>query len=283
MRLLWRSSGDAKERHRASLLVGAGCDVRRWGVGGAEDPPLGFVFDPDREPGQAAILYRRGSDTAGIDSTEYRPYADAAVLPEVAAAFRRALHTAGDRLRPTTLGQLELLPVSEDEIVQRLRKNVTAYGPDHVKIELAQVKVKDLRFLAKFAREFKYVQLETAVLPLYPLLGVEYFKPIAARLAHGGLTYFVPPVVELHGSAVVIGGTTRCLWSLTHQVEEIWAIQVSGVREPLPGQSVPGKEVALCCKDLPPTVRTHNFDFNRFRPIERATHPQDEFDGMVVF
>ena len=96
----------------------------------------------------------------------------------------------------------------------------------------------ELHLISRFARAYKYKQIGQLI-DAYQYLGTEPFEPLAVVLALSEPSIVTPPVVELRDVGyVVIEGTTRATFSYKNERSALRCIQVTGVREPLPGDPV---------------------------------------------
>ena len=253
-----------KETNRRRLLrdLGVQLRVRR------QLKITGFFLN-SRYPDEAiAIEVNEGEGESRPLAVRYngRTHSKAvAALLDVLPSIRE---TAQDRAHVPTLEAHQA-----DDVCRRLREGVSQYSPDSVHLTAAVLRPEELRVVSPFARAFKYHQIEYLA-EEYDALGLETFCPLNVVLASGRRSVVTPPVVEMWpGGPVVIEGKTRATFSYKTQREGFHCIQVSGVRDALPGESVPIEEATIVQRALSPQEKTPRWAYSRFRHIERAIHP----------
>jgi len=160
-----------------------------------------------------------------------------------------------------------------EHVISRLRRGVHQYSSPNVDLEVSVVNTNDLFLMTPFARAFKYKQIGL-LFQEYQRVSIEPFQVMSVRLTSSEYSIVTPPVVEIHDiGPVVVEGTTRATFCRDNKIHGFHCIQVTGVRDPLPGTPVPIDQVRVAERSLTPGERMENFNYNHFRHIERAVHP----------
>lgn len=160
-----------------------------------------------------------------------------------------------------------------EDVISKLRRGVHQYSSPNVDLEVSVVNTNDLFLMTPFARAFKYRQIRL-LFQEYQRVGVAPFQAMSVRLTSKEYSIVTPPVVEIHDiGPVVVEGTTRATFCRDNHIQGFHCIQVTGVRDPLPGNPVPIDQVSVAGRSLTPAERMENFNYNHFRHIERAVHP----------
>ena len=88
------------------------------------------------------------------------------------------------------------------------------------------------------------------------------------------MSIVTPPVVEETDTGlVVIEGNTRATFCRDAGIDDFFCLKVHGVLEALPSRPVPIEDVNTISRSLIPGDRMDDFQYSRFRHIERAVHP----------
>jgi hypothetical protein len=181
---------------------------------------------------------------------------------------RIALHGVSN---PTATPALR--PIDCESVIKMLREGVDQYTTDIVDLTPDVIPTKDLFLLSRYARSSKYAQIQKLYLE-YQRNGVDAFGPMAVKLCDGSDSIVTPPIVEIHDvGPVVIEGTTRATFCRDRGLNKYFCIKVDGVGENLPGTPSPIADVTITQRSLPPGERMREFEYGRFRHIERAVHP----------
>ena len=167
----------------------------------------------------------------------------------------------------------QLVGYDAQDVIERLRKGVHQYSSPGVDLHVSKVKTTGLYLMSSFVRSFKYRQIEL-LFDEYQRVGITPFQAMAVRLSSGEHSIATPPIVEIHdGNPIVIGGTTRTKFCCDRKIQWVHCIEVTGAHDPLPGSPVPIDQVSVSKRSLEPAERMENFDYRRFRHIERAVRP----------
>jgi hypothetical protein len=167
----------------------------------------------------------------------------------------------------------ELRPIDCESVIKMLREGVDQYTIDSVSLTPDLIPTKDLFLISRYARSSKYAQIQK-LYQQYQRNDVDAFEPMAVKLSDGSDSIVTPPVVEMHDvGPVVIEGTTRATFCRDRGIDKYFCVRVDGVRENLPGSPSPIADVTITQRSLPPGERMREFEYGRFRHIERAVHP----------
>ena len=252
-----------KETARRALL-------RQMGVQLRERPKLattGFFYRSKYLDDSIAVEVNEGNDSGPL-GVRY----DGSTNPKAMEALFQCLpRVSACHLDSNHVPQLQ--PHRADDVIRLLREGVQQYRPSRVELRLETVEPSELHLISRFARAYKYKQIGQLI-DAYQYLGTEPFEPLAVVLASSELSIVTPPVVELRDVGyVVIEGTTRATFSYKNERSALRCIQVTGVREPLPGDPVHIREVDIVERELAPEEKTPKWAYKHFRHVERAVHP----------
>ena len=238
------------------VYEGAAAEISGFFLSGRypEDDAV-VVVPPGAMEGTATAIHYEGDAHADAIHALQR------CLPEIDPSRERDLHV------PTL--------VSEDveDVVGQIRSGVSQYRGAGVRMEASTVDTRDLLLLSRFARAYKYRQIEF-LHDAYRKVGVEPFTAMAIVLASGAHSIVTPPVVELGATRpVVIEGSTRAVYSYRSGMDRYACVAVDGVTADLPGRPVGIIDSEIVARSLPHDERTEDGDFSLFRQIERSVHP----------
>lgn len=177
------------------------------------------------------------------------------------------------------LGVFKLNLRKENEIINALRK-IPMYA--NAEFEWKELEISKLKFLNKFIRGEKYRQIIN-VFNLYSDKR-DLFAAGSITLKNKKESLMGPIVVEEHNDNLyVIEGNTRSLFAYKHNIPKLMMLVVRNVTEELPvafsnnqnGYNV--EQVRISEKGLEGEDRYHGFDYSKFRPIEQAIRPDQEY------
>jgi hypothetical protein len=155
--------------------------------------------------------------------------------------------------------------ISATELIDALKQGVPAYEDSEMSLE--SVRVESLRPLTRSLENFKLARLR-----IVNLLQEQFGVPRISELV-GSPWPIIPPIVEEQsdGSVVVIDGTHRAFTATERGDEDLMALVVRGVKQPLPATPLTGwEDVKPSVEVLPRTERYDNYHANHFRPIRAA-------------
>src|SRR5205814_1174187 len=126
-------------------------------------------------------------------------------------------------------------------------------------------------FLTRYVRGFKYRQIYN-LFDLYSKFGIPYFEPTSLKLLDEKYTIITPPVLEKIGEKYyILEGNTRITYAFRNSIQSIRCVIVEGVNDPLPSKGeYTAKEILLSDKNIIGEDRYDEFDYSRFRKIEKA-------------
>lgn len=260
------ASDDIEQRQeswRMSMLKQLGVEL----VDTSRPDLTGFLLDVDSiDHAHAIVLTQRRDD--------FTPLARI----HTGRASQLAIRALRQRLDPTIrpLAEPSSRPVltraSPDAMYAALRKGVTQYNGAGTSFSLELLDIAEVSPIVRRVREFKLRQVHRLI-DRYRAAGLQPFEPAAVRMGSFS-SPVLPPVVERSSRGMVlIEGNTRAAYCYWNGIKSLWAIVVTGVTEPLPGE--PGTLASLCTSSgvAPPSARIVNWDRNRFRTVERAMRP----------
>jgi hypothetical protein len=228
----------------------------------------GFFLSGRYPEDDAVIVLPSAQGDGSTQAVQYQGATHAYAIHALHRQFPDVDESAERRLYVPTL-----VPESVDVVIERIRTGVSQYRGTQIKMEARNVDTDELRLLSRFARSYKYRQIEF-LHDAYRKVGVEPFTAMAVGLASGARSIVTPPVVELNDTGpVVIEGTTRAVFCNRSAIKQYACVAVNGVTAELPGRPVDVHDSAIVERSLPHDERTEDADFSLFRQIERAVHP----------
>jgi hypothetical protein len=142
-------------------------------------------------------------------------------------------------------------------------------------VSIENVPTDRLVSLTLFIREYKYRQMRHMI-KLYRDLGLPLFDPAAVLLNTQASSIVTPPVVEESGGEfILIEGSTRATFCRDEGVSQMKCVVIRGVKDALPSEPVPFRQVRVVGRTLGPEQRYKHFNYAHFRSIERSVHPLD--------
>ncbi len=167
--------------------------------------------------------------------------------------------------------KLEYAPCTEQKLIDRLRQ-VPAYKLASIRMQSVTV-TSDILVMQKRIKEFKALQIRSFMSDLTDN-GCNFFKPMQVQLAGTNSSIVTPPVLEeTSGALVVIEGNTRLHHCFTNGVDEVEAVVIEGVTDPLPSDGFfTLGALRLVSSTIPILKNYQNYKESEYRHIERAVH-----------
>jgi hypothetical protein len=195
----------------------------------------------------------------------------------VIQAILRQLEAGIEKGKLQTNAVPTLSPMPAEGLIARL-KSIRQYEKSGVTITIEQVAIRNLVATSRFTREYKYNQIRGLV-DLYHRFGLHLFQPAIVDFGNGKSSIVTPPVVEFtDGKYILIEGSTRATFCRDAGIASICCLVVRGVSDPLPSRTLDFSKVRVTGRLLATSRRYENFDYSKFRHIERTMHPLDSLD-----
>jgi predicted acylesterase/phospholipase RssA len=261
---------DQQEARRRELLRLLGANVTET----SELLPFtGFVFDSGTK--SASAIVSSLPDTAQAESRYekesvrfYTADSDPVVLNILTKELSAHTNSAAPSVWPLTL---EYAPCTPQKLIDRLRQ-VPAYREASIQIQSITVTDKIL-VMQRRIKEFKALQIRSF---MSDLVGARrpFFVPTEVQLANGKSSIVTPPVLERKsGSLVIIDGNTRLHHCFTNGINEVVAIVIENVTDPLPSDGHSSlSTLRIVSSTIPIALNYPNYEESRYRHIERAVH-----------
>jgi predicted acylesterase/phospholipase RssA len=265
-------SNNIQEARRRRLLRLLGAKVTET----TECPAfMGFAFDLGTNRASTILTYlpedaRAKSRYENEKVRFYTADSDPVVLDVLTEQFRIHTETADMSSQRLGLG-LEYAPCDAQKLIDRLRQ-VPAYKQAKIKMQGITV-TNEILVMQKRVKEFKALQIRSFMSDL-ACNGRSYFEPTQVQLADSKSSIITPPVLERKsGALVVIEGNTRLHHCFTNGINEVEAIIIEGVSDPLPSDGrFPLGALRLVSSTIPIPNNYLNFKESEYRHIERAVH-----------
>lgn len=232
-------------------------------------PARAYLFDYD-DPDSATALVGvpRATHQGTAEAVRYSGKNDFPMIDSLAARLQNIVTAEA-----LNANQLQLTPGSQDRLFSRLH-DVSQYRAPSIKMSVRSVPLTSLVSLTRYVREFKYRQIHWLA-ELFKRQGFDLFEPVTLDFGSGKESIITPPVVESAGDKfVLIEGTTRAAYCRDLGLDQITAVVVEGVADPLPGElKIPIKWVRMVGRLLSVGDRYNNMTRSHFRSIEKSVHP----------
>jgi len=239
-------------------------------------PFIGFAFDLETDRASAILTYLpEGVETNSQYENEkvrlYTADSDPVVLDILARQV--SVHIKPDNLNPgnSSLRHFEYAPHAEKKLIDRLRL-IPAYK--HASIAIQRVPVtRDILVMQKRIKEFKALQMRFFMSDLADK-GCSFFGLTQVQLSETSSSIVTPPVLERHsGKLVVIEGNTRLHHCITNGIDEVDAVVIENVTDPLPSDglfSLANLRLVSSTVSIPNNYQ--NLRQSEYRHIERVVH-----------
>lgn len=159
---------------------------------------------------------------------------------------------------------------SQTELFEKLRC-VEQYK--YARFSLQIIEISDVKFLQRYIKEYKFVQINQLITNLYTDSKFELFEPLKLIFEDGTSSIITPPVLETKGEKlVIIEGNTRIFYCLQSGLSQIKVVIVDNVEEPLPGEPISITDISLTSLTLPLDSLIYKLDRKKFRRIEEKIH-----------
>lgn len=260
---------DREEKRRRQLLELLGVSVTE----AVDDLPfVGFAFDLGTDRACTILTYFPG-DKSQKDSRYthekvrfYTADSDPVVLGMMTEQVDS--YTANASSSPLAL---EYAACDQHKLIQRLQ-TIPAYKSASVRLQRISVNQR-IVVMQKRVKEFKALQTRLFMSDLTKH-GKRPFGNLAVQLAGEASTIVTPPVLERHaGFLVVIDGSARLHHCFSSGIEEVDAVVIENVVEPLPSDGrFPLGSLRLVSSTVPAPKNYQNYRPSAYRPIESAVH-----------
>ncbi len=251
-----------REEQRRTYLRGIGACIHETNT----LPVTGFVLGHEDDSRNAAFL---------INEADNAPYASSYIGSAHRPAIRaiRSMLVGEESIKIAVNDKVQLASVSEDPIIELLKKGVWQYTPESVSISLEEVQTRDVSLIVRRIRLFKLRQIELLA-SMYRKFNIPLFAPAEIRLSGKAASRTTPPIVEIwRGDAIVIEGNTRFSYLFNEGIAKTMCLVVRGVIAPLPGKPVPNGTARPYSGHLSPAEKIDGFNYDNFRSIEGAARP----------
>ncbi len=265
--LLEPAKGDAhnlsKESSRRANLEGMGVSVKEVD----HIPFQAYLFRRPSQQASTAVLFTKKNSHEPLATIYEGPLHQSVIKLLAKRLFEGGIVPSTTAFRPS------LVAVSQEDVLNALKKGVSQYSAPSVQLCWEKIPLSKARSITKLVRGFKYTQLQMLV-QLLQESDIEPFSPTAVVLDGGRQSLMGPPVFELLGSSFVgVEGNTRTLYSYLHGKEEMLCVVARGVTDSPPGNSVLLSEMSRIDTEAPIDQRMPGFNYAHFRRIEGACHP----------
>lgn len=226
-------------------------------------PFRGFIFDGEDRANCRAVVFNNKKEDKRFHSKYYHGEEDSIIINLIRNQYI-------DILKENKKYDLKLESVDINEIIMRLRK-VRQYNDDNINISLSDINIKDITFLTKYVRGYRFRQIES-LFNLYKRENISFFTPAKLELLDDQHTLVTPPIIEKIGDKYfLIEGNARLLYAYKNKISSLQCIIIEGVQESLPSNGRYNvQEILLTDRELIGSNRYERFDYNKFREIERA-------------
>ncbi|AYQ26572.1 MULTISPECIES: patatin-like phospholipase family protein [unclassified Polaromonas] len=264
-----RTESDSQEQRRRQLLELLGVSVT---VAVDDLPFVGFAFDLGTDRACTILTYLpadRSQKAARYTHEKVRFYtadSDPVVLGMMTEQVVR--YTASASSSPLALQYAASDP---QKLIQRLQ-TIPAYKNASVSLQRISVN-QQIVVMQRRVKEFKALQTRLFMSDLAKY-GKRPFGHLEVQLAGVASTIVTPPVLERHaGFLVVIDGSARLHHCFSNGIEEVDAVVIENVMEPLPGDGrFPLGTLRLVSSTVPIPKNYQNYRASAYRPIENAVH-----------
>ena len=262
---------DDHERYRRRLLAALGANIEY-----VEKtlPFRGFLVNPDDQALARAIVFTPEGAAQPGTALRYEAPFDLPVIQSLSVALdnlRKPQAVSGPGSTPQIVG------VAEQQVMERLKRNVKAYSTSGVKVAMETLKIGEMISLTRLVRGYKYKQIRS-LFELFGTAKLECFETAEVRYAPGLSTLITPPVLEYTGDCyVLVQGNTRAAFCYKNGIEEMRCCVVRGLVTPLPSdQRIELRNVLIGGRTLSVEDRYGSGIDKDYRAIEWATHPPKE-------
>ncbi|RYY89584.1 MAG: hypothetical protein EOO15_05785 [Chitinophagaceae bacterium] len=247
-------------QYKTKLLRGLGCAVDEV----ANIPFKGFIIYPKNTHSEAVIFNLNSSYK--VNSKYYKHNEDAQIIEMLRSHFDQVA------LSPTTNFNLVVEEVEAAKIFELLR-NVRQYSGRDVRFDFKLIDIKDIRFLTKYNKGYKYRQIDNLI-AVFEDFNIGRFKSARFKLNDGDYSYITPPIIEKRGTKYfTIEGNARILNLHKRKIEKVYAIIIENVFEGLPSSGDFGiEDLLISDKVKRGEERYPDYRYEYFRKIEEAIH-----------
>lgn len=258
-----------EEQRRRRLLELLGVSVS---VAADDLPFVGFAFDLSTARACTILTYfaadksQKATRYAHEKVRLYTADSDPVVLGMMTEQI--GSYTATAKASPLALNYADSDP---QKLIDRLQ-TITAYKCASVSLQRISLN-QQIVVMQKRVKEFKALQTRLFMSDLAKH-GKRPFGHLEVQLSGAASTIVTPPVLERHaGSLVVIDGSARLHHCFSNGIEEVDAVVIENVMEPLPSDGrFPLGSLRLVSSTVPIPQNYQNYRASAFRPIESAVH-----------
>lgn len=255
------------EKLRRLVLKGLGVEV----VESSELEFETFLFCKNSTPHSAFVLSpERKEDKKSYFAVQYNKTFDLIVLEWLKASLLQ-LNTNNSKPTPASITFSE---AGYDTLIERL-KTIEQYSPSEVKFSMAEIPVKDLVFLTKYVKSYKYNQI-SRLFDIYDSNALELFGAVQIEYkgSDSAITMpITPPVVEeIGGKYYIIEGNSRLTYMIRERkLSSVKVIVAKNVAAPLPSsKKFTAKQILISDDDKKGADRFEDFDYRLYRKIEES-------------
>jgi len=261
------------EKLRRLVLKGLGAEVIESEILELET----FVFCKEASAHSAIVLNPdRKDEKISYFATNYNKSYDALILKWIISSLQSSSPAPilNSKNAPNVPSHIAFSEEGYDKLVERL-KTIEQYTPPEVKFSISEVPVKDLVFLTKYVKSYKYNQI-SRIFDIYDQYSLELFGAVQVTYQNADAPIsmpITPPVVEEIGSKFyIIEGNSR----LTYMIRErkastVKVIVVKNVAAPLPSsKKFTAKQILISDDDKQGADRFEDFNYKLYRKIEEA-------------
>jgi predicted acylesterase/phospholipase RssA len=226
-------------------------------------PFKGFVFDGGNMENCRSVVLKEKSTTPTYFSRLYEGEEDYYAIK----CLREVLLTHTPPLVPNQ--GIYAMPIAHSELFDKL-KNVRQYK--NSQLYMSEIEISKMVFITKYLRGFKYRQIRQ-IFEIYHQFGMSLFEPAKFYSPSSQkFSIITPPILEKIGDLYyVIEGNTRLTYAHRNGMDRIKCVIVENSSEALPSSGRYNvREILLADRDMVGPDRYGEFDYKKFRKIEKA-------------
>ncbi|TCW48846.1 patatin-like phospholipase [Phytobacter diazotrophicus] len=270
------SEKNKHEKYRRFLLKKLGVTLIE-----RNDVPLNcFIFRSKNGDGNKSIIYNTDQDK--IKKIGYGTIYGHETDDQIHDAIYSSLSlNETDRMKKTgtdcdVLFTIEKSPIEE---LYSALKNVSQYVGEKIKITQMDVPIKEVKFLTKYVKSYKYNQIEK-FFKILDEFKIPLFNPCAIKFSDGVSFLITPPILEKYNSEYrLIEGNSRLTYCIRDLgLDSVNAIIVENVIDALPSTGdYSSDSVIVTSQDKTGDTRYHDFNYNNYRKIEESVRPPEKY------
>lgn len=230
-----------------------------------EIPIRCFLINPDDQVNSLAIVRRLpGIVCDDFDAILYDSPTDNQVI-------RSITHMLESYRNDNEKSEVPSLITVGNEMCISAVKRVSQYSPENVNVYVTEICIDKIRLLSNFIRGYKYRQIHH-LFELYSQKGICKFKPAAIKYSNNKESLIGLPVLEKWGdNYYLMDGNTRVTFCYRQGIENIHALVVEGVTQPLPAKGYYSpSDMIVTDKVVSGASRYDGFEKKYYRYIDAA-------------